>query len=84
MAQVVERVSCSVADQFCDAPANGPEETRARAVCFRCGMPVCTKCSSRRKYHNYGIVRLCNNCQTEEDGNDDIVMRRLRRLAGYT
>jgi len=75
--------TCCVADQACDAPANLYPPVRARGVCFSCGEAVCGNCSSKRKYYAFGIVRLCNNCQVEHDGNDDIVMRRLRKMAGY-
>lgn len=73
--------TCCVADKFCTAAANY-ENSNARAVCFACGDFVCTKCSSRRNYFNYGRVRLCNNCQELFDGNDKRVMARLAKLAG--
>lgn len=76
------RESCCVADQFCDAPANVTPMVPARARCFHCGEAVCTKCSSKRLFGKYGRVRLCNNCQVEIDGNDEVVMRRLHRMAG--
>lgn len=75
--------SCCIADQFCEAAANFEERPRLRTKCFACGLTVCSKCSSIRKYLNYGKQRLCNNCQIEHDGNDKVVMRRLYRLAGY-
>lgn len=75
--------TCSVADQFCDAPANVIPGRYVRGQCYRCGLPVCRKCSTRRVYLRYGVVRLCNNCQKEIDGNDRRVMARLRKLAGY-
>ena len=73
--------TCSVVDRFCTSPANVVPLTRARGVCFRCGGAVCSKCSTKRPYLHYGRVRLCNDCQVEEDGNQDVVMRRLHRLA---
>lgn len=76
------RESCHVSDQFCTAAANY-EGTYVRAVCFKCDEPVCSKCSSKRKYLRYGTVRLCNDCQVELDGNDEVVMRRMRKMAGY-
>jgi hypothetical protein len=72
--------TCCVADQFCTSPANIIPIKRAKAVCFKCGEAVCSQCSSKRKYLNYGNVRLCNNCQVDYDGNDAIVMRRLYKL----
>ena len=75
--------TCCVADQFCIAPANLEPEKLARGICFSCGLNVCSKCSSIRKYYDYGKVRLCNNCQVDYDGNDKIVMNRLYRMAGY-
>lgn len=77
-----ERESCNVADQHCEAAANH-QYTYCVAECFRCGMPVCTKCSSKRKYMHFGTKRLCNNCQVEVDGNDKRVVYRIARQAGY-
>ena len=76
--------TCCVADQFCEAPANY-EDSRAYAKCFVCGEAVCTKCSTKRKYLQYGKKRICNNCQIEylDNRSDKIVMRRLYKLAGY-
>lgn len=73
--------ACSVADGLCTAPANY-DGANTRAKCFSCGQPVCPNCSSRRKYYNYGQVRLCNNCQVGYDGNDRRVLRRLYTLRG--
>lgn len=73
---------CEMVDQFCEAPPM-EEKVVTRGECFRCGKVVCRKCSSRRRYLPYGTVRLCNDCQVEEDGNEDTVMRRMRRMAGY-
>ena len=79
----MNNAACCVADQFCNAAANF-EHHDARGICFSCGQNVCSNCSSKRKYYNYGVVRLCNNCQREYDGNDEIVMRRLyRMMIGY-
>ena len=75
--------TCCVVDQFCTSPANLVPPVPAKGICFSCGLPVCSKCSSKRKYHNYGKVRLCNNCQVEYDGNDEYVMKRIYKLAGY-
>ncbi len=78
----VEASCCSVVDQFCDAPANLEPLRKIRTTCFCCGEIVCGKCSSLRKYLKYGRVRLCNNCQVDLDGDDEIVMNRFRKLAG--
>ncbi len=75
--------TCSVVNQFCNSPANLHPPVPARGICFSCGLPVCANCSSKRKYHNYGRVRLCDNCQEQYDGNDKIVMKRLYKMAGY-
>jgi len=72
---------CCVVDQFCTAPANVSFMVDAKGICFSCGLNVCGKCSSKRKYYKYGFVRLCNNCQTQYDGNDKVVMKRLYNLA---
>ncbi len=75
--------TCCVVNQFCNSPANLEQPIPARGICFKCGQHVCSKCSSKRKYLHYGIVRLCNDCQIENDGNDKVVMRRLNKMAGY-
>ena len=76
--------ACCVVDEFCEYPANLETDGKgATHYCFCCGQPVCKNCSSIRKYHNYGKVRLCNTCQIDYDGNDFIVLRRLYKLAGY-
>lgn len=46
-------------------------------------MDICNKCSSKRKYLNYGIKRLCNDCQKELDKNDYKVVKRIVQQAGY-
>lgn len=74
------RNTCCVADQFCTAPANY-ENANARAKCFVCGQPVCAKCSSIRKYLQFGRVRMCNDCQVEYDESEVVVMRRMYKLA---
>lgn len=76
------REACHVADQFCTAAANFTWAF-CRGVCYRCGLPVCAKCSTRRKYLHYGRMRICNDCQTEIDGNDNRVLARIYRMAGY-
>lgn len=79
-----EREICCVVDQFCDAPANLTDRPIIKGECKVCGQLVCTKCSSKRIYKNHGKVRVCNDCQVEElDGNDEIVMKRMKRMAGY-
>jgi len=76
-----ERVCC-VVDQFCKNPANGHFNTVLKTCCFKCGMNVCTHCSSKRKYLKRGIKRLCNDCQRELDGNSNRVFARIKRMAG--
>lgn len=75
--------ACCVADQFCIAGAELERPHQAKGICFACGQRVCSKCSSKRKYMDYGIVRLCNDCQVEYDGNDRLVMARLNKMAGH-
>lgn len=75
--------TCSVADQFCSSPANLFPVKPAKGTCFKCGQAVCSNCSSKRKYLNYGKVRLCNNCQIENDGNNYVVIRRIIKKCGY-
>jgi hypothetical protein len=79
------RETCCVIDCFCAAPANleTAERPLLRAKCFCCGQAVCLQCSSRRLYPPNGVVRLCNSCQEEIDGDDRVVMRRMYKLAGY-
>lgn len=82
---------CHVADQFCTACVSGEW---CRGVCYVCGLSVCRKCSSKRKYRTFErkagelvpvtkLVRMCNDCQIDLDGDERVVMRRLLRLAGY-
>jgi len=74
--------TCCVADQFCTAPANVSFFVIAKGICFACGQNVCSKCSSKRKYYDYGTVRLCNDCQVNYDESDKTVMKRLIKLCG--
>jgi hypothetical protein len=72
-----------VVDQLCTRPANlwGVDSMPVlRTTCVRCGQSVCRKCSSLRTYDKLRSQRLCNDCQTEVDGNDDAVMARLRAM----
>ena len=74
---------CCVVDQFCTRPANlwGVDNMPVlRTVCARCGQSVCRKCSSLRLYFGMWRQRLCNDCQTEVDGDDSAVMARLRAM----
>ena len=63
-------VSCHVAGRGCLSHANLDSNFQPSrlGMCFRCGEETCSKCSSRRKYINYGVVRLCDPCQEEFDG----------------
>jgi hypothetical protein len=79
----VGKECCCVVDQFCTAPCNIDPPMYAKGVCFCCGQAVCRKCSTKRKYFEYGKQRLCNDCQIDYDGHDKVVMRRLYKLAGY-
>ena len=82
MKKLKEVETCCVADQMCIASAEVENPKSAKGKCFRCGQAVCSKCSSKRNYLIYGKVRLCNDCQVECDGNDNLVMKRLRKLVG--
>jgi hypothetical protein len=83
--------TCRVCDQHCERPANlehcdyreGGRPCRRLPKCFKCGEPVCRACSSVLKYWRYGKVRLCNDCQIEEDGNSLLVMYRIARQSDY-
>lgn len=66
--------TCEVSEDSCLAPAGyqaggtgGPMGentlTRTRATCFACGLPVCTACSRRRRWHWYGTRRVCIRCE---------------------
>ena len=58
--------TCSVVNSGCTSPANQEfPKVPARGVCFSCGLPVCAKCSKRRKYMGYGLRRICDNCIEE-------------------
>lgn len=73
--------TCSVVDQGCDSPANLTPPQHVRATCYSCGQPVCTKCSSKRRYLRYGIRRVCNSCQIErlDGGSSARIERRILR-----
>ena len=74
--------TCHVANQHCTAAGNFEGKHRV-AICYRCGLEVCTSCSSIRKYRIFGNVRLCDDCQIDEDGSDIRVTYRVARKAGY-
>lgn len=78
------RSSCCVADRGCEAPANLEDPPLIKTECFKCGNAVCKNCSSRRKYLNYGIKRLCNDCQVDMDGTEYKVIYRMALQGGYT
>lgn len=83
----MSKPTCCVADQFCLSPANWIDAIKPTriGVCYICGLDVCSKCSSIRKYHSHPKekCRVCNDCQAESiDGNRDVVMRRMEKLAG--
>lgn len=57
--------TCSVVyDNDCKSPANMEPLERARAVCFGCGLAVCTSpgCSLRMRWYDYGVRRICRQC----------------------
>lgn len=56
--------TCSVVwDNDCDSPANLEPAEKARCTCYACGLPVCSHCSRRIKWHHLGRRRICLNCQ---------------------
>lgn len=71
--------TCSVVwDNDCKAPAGfrvGDGYARGtastRATCFACGEAVCTNCSRRMDYFNYGVQRVCFGCVEPDDDFDD-------------
>jgi hypothetical protein len=73
---------CNVADQFCTHPANLEGVRDPKTKCYVCGYAVCENCSVRRQY-GPGVPRVCHDCCTEIDGNDDRAMRHLEKQAGY-
>jgi len=68
------KMQCGVSNQFC--------KDDTKTICFACGNPVCTRCSSIRKYYNYGKVRLCDGCQEVYDGNSVLVYKRYLKMVG--
>lgn len=54
---------CSVVEDYDCKASDGLERTRA--VCFSCGMFVCTNpgCSRVLTYLHYGRRRICTTCQ---------------------
>lgn len=71
---------CCIADQFCTHPANLEGVRDPPSKCHRCGNPVCFNCSVRRQY-GPGVPRICHDCCTEIDGDDDRAIRHLEKLA---
>lgn len=76
--------TCSVANQFCEIPANVEPNDGFRSLkreCRRCGNHVCKTCSDKRTYLSKRVI-LCDNCQEDIDGDDERLMKKLYRLAG--
>lgn len=75
--------ACCVADQFCTHPANADFTPIEKiTTCYCCGDNVCYNCSMIVLY-NHRNCRLCHNCIVDLDGNDNRVMDRLYKDAGY-
>lgn len=69
--------TCTPVEQFCLVPADA--KPRKLAMCYHCGMPVCSKCSWKRKEG-----RLCSTCLQENETNGRLTfLKRMYRLAGY-
>lgn len=71
---------CCVADQFCIAAANFEPPVYVKTQCFACGDFVCTKCSIRADYYQYGKQRLCHNCLIDYKDSNELVIAHLHRL----
>jgi len=54
---------CCVVNGDCESPANLKPLHYIYTKCFSCGEYVCKKCSSKIRYYNYGIKRICLSCQ---------------------
>jgi len=86
MARKGEKEYCNVCGENCIAPAGwgghyGFMENTGRPAgckCFACGQPVCSKCSKKVKYHQYGTQRICDSCRATAD------RKRKDRTAGKT
>lgn len=88
---------CNVVGQHCAAPPGvglqgvgwAEGETKTRLSCYRCGLPVCSACSSLIRY--FGALdspsdvrrRICDDCQIELGREREVRVRQYRR-AGYT
>lgn len=60
------------------------EETGV-AECFGCGQMVCDACSDNLPYFQYGIKRVCNDCQVENVWkNETMITIKHYVQAGYT
>jgi hypothetical protein len=59
--------SCHVSDQFCVAAANLEDDLIPNQICtcYRCGLPVCHMCSTRRLYPiplvgDFRAIHICS------------------------
>ena len=71
---------CGVVDSdYCDAPANSDALTTS--LCYACGQPVCSGCSTRVDWYTYGRQRIGFDCLRERDMEDVVerVYERRRR-----
>ena len=77
-----ERKSCHVVSGTCRD--DDPKTANQRMTdCFACGEPTCNVCSVRRKHLCFGVQKICHNCATQIDGNDDQLVYREYINADY-
>ncbi len=71
---IKEMVTCNVSGGNCSAPVgygisgcgyapNDDKRKQAHYECFKCGLPVCGRCSKLIDYLDYGKQRICDNCR---------------------
>lgn len=78
-----ERIACHVADAGC---WDSDEETANQRMtpCWRCGEPTCKRCSKRRLVSGgYGMQKICHDCASHMDGNEDQRTYAAYKNAGY-
>lgn len=83
--RVPHRSCNAVTSDHCEAPP-AFADSYTKGTCFGCGMPVCSRCSSRVKWYRYGRRRICDNCLEEhrDEYGQALVLRRRYHEAGYT
>jgi hypothetical protein len=74
---------CCIANQDCTADGSLEPPKAAKGTCFKCGQKVCTQCSQRIKYMNYGRVRICDSCLDEIRGDEFASVKKYLKRYGY-